>query len=138
MEAAWSIDVLVVDDDEADTCLIMDVLRRHPRIGEAVSIACPDEALFLLAQGWRRPNLILLDVHMPKVNGFKFMEALREIPRLRDTAVVLLTTSRHARDVEAAAKSQARQYIVKPDDYEELAGKLDGVIKQALTGVWNR
>jgi CheY-like chemotaxis protein len=98
----------------------------------------PDVALFQLAQGWLRPNLILLDIHMPKLDGFTFLEALREIPRMQDTPVVLLTTSRHARDVELARERDVCSYVVKPDSYEELRARINSVVNQALTGRWSR
>jgi CheY-like chemotaxis protein len=134
----WSVDVLVVDDDPADTSLILEVLYHHPRVSVCRAMDAPDEALYQLAQGWLRPNLILLDIHMPKVNGFTFIEALREIPRMDIVPVVLLTTSRHQRDVETARASDVCSYVVKPDTFQELKARLNGVIKQTLTGGWNR
>jgi PleD family two-component response regulator len=134
----WSLEVLVVDDDAADTSLILEVLRGHPRINSSKALDAPDVALFQLAQGWLRPNLILLDIHMPKLDGFTFLEALREIPRMQDTPVVLLTTSRHARDVELARERDVCSYVVKPDSYEELRARINSVVNQALTGRWSR
>jgi CheY-like chemotaxis protein len=133
VEALWSIDVLVVDDDAADTSLIMEILRDHHRVGVAIASDEPEAALFQLAQGWARPGLILLDIHMPRVNGFVFLEALREIPRFKDTPVVFLTTSGHTRDVENARKTSATSYVVKPDTYDGLRERINAVIKQALT-----
>ncbi|MEJ0058741.1 MAG: response regulator [Terricaulis sp.] len=134
----WNIEVLLVEDDEADRCLIFDVLKRHPHVSTAHATDAPDKVLFDLANGYVRPGLILLDIHMPKLSGFKFLEALRGIPAMRDTPVVLLTTSRLARDVEEARISSASLYVVKPDTYEELQARLDGVIEQAITGAWTR
>jgi CheY-like chemotaxis protein len=134
----WSIEVLVVDDDAADTSLILEALRGHPRINSCKALDAPDVALFQLAQGWLRPNLILLDIHMPKLDGFTFLEALRDIPRMQNTPVVMLTTSRHARDVELARERDVCSYVVKPDSYEELRTRIYSVVKQALTGRWSR
>jgi CheY-like chemotaxis protein len=138
IERRWSIEVLLVEDDEADRCLILDVLKRHPHIGGAHAADAPDKVLFELAAGDFRPDLILLDIHMPRVNGFKFLKALRLIPAMRETPVVLLTTSRLARDVEEARARNATLYVVKPDTYEDLQARLDGVIQQAITGAWSR
>jgi CheY-like chemotaxis protein len=138
VERRWSIEVLLVEDDEADRCLILDVLKRHPHVGAAHATDAPDQILFDLAAGQYRPSLILLDIHMPKLSGFRFLEALRRIPAMRDTPVVLLTTSRLARDVEEARASSVCLYVVKPDTYEDLQARLDGVIQQAITGAWSR
>jgi CheY-like chemotaxis protein len=133
---AWSINVFAVEDDEADASLMLDVLRRHPNVSSATVFDEPDEALFQLASGRFKPDLILVDIMMPKVNGFKFLEALCEIPFLRDTPAVMLTTSRFAKDVERARESIACAYIVKPDSYEELKQRLDHAVSRAIDGKW--
>jgi CheY-like chemotaxis protein len=132
-----SIRVLLVEDDPADANMVMDVLQRHPNVGAATLFQAPDEALFQLAAGSYLPDLILLDIRMPKVNGFTFMEALARIPGARDTPVVILTTSRFMRDMEKARAHQARGYIVKPDCYRDLKSELDGAVKQAISGQWS-
>lgn len=134
----WSIDILLVEDDEADRTLILDVLKRNQHVGNVHAIDAPDAALRELAHGRARPNLILLDIHMPKLNGFKFLEALRRIPAMRDTPVVLLTTSRLTRDVEQARDSTVSLYVVKPDTYTELQTRLDAVVRQAISGAWSK
>lgn len=134
----WAIDVLLVEDDEADRALILDVLKRNADVRSVQATDAPDKILFDLATGRCRPDLILLDIHMPKVNGFRFLEALRNVPAMRATPVVLLTTSRLARDVAEARASSAALYVVKPDTYEELQARLGGVVKQAVSGVWSK
>jgi DNA-binding response OmpR family regulator len=134
----WSIEILLVEDDAADASLILDVLKRHPNVKRAVGADAPDQALFDLASGRLRPNLILLDILMPKLNGFRFLEGLRGIAEMQDVPVVMLTTSRLAKDVERARDAAVCGYIVKPDSYDELRARLDRVIKQAITGAWSR
>jgi CheY-like chemotaxis protein len=134
----WSIDILLVEDDAADASLILDVLKRHPSVKSALAIEAPDRALFDLAAGRLRPNLILLDILMPKLNGFRFIEGLRGIAGMQDVPVVLLTTSRLAKDVAQAKDAAVCGYIVKPDSVDELRTRLDRVIKQAISGVWSK
>ena len=137
-ERLWSVDVLVVEDDAADASLIESALRRDTRVRNIQVSDAPDDVLFELATGKVRPNLILLDIHMPRLNGFKFLEALRRVPALADTPVVFLTTSRLSRDVQQARMTSVNTYIVKPDTFAELKARLASVVEQTLTGVWSR
>jgi CheY-like chemotaxis protein len=74
---------------------------------------------------------------MPKVTGFKFLAALRQIPKMQDTPVALLTTSGYASDVETARTTDVCSYLVKPGSYQELQLRIDGLVKQTLKGSWS-
>lgn len=134
----WSINVLLVEDDEADTEIILNVLKRHPSVSSTHSSNQPVALLGQLTMGQLRPDLILLDIHMPRVDGFKFLEALREIPAMLSVPVVFLTTSGLVEDARRAAQTTAASYIIKPDTYQELQTRLDGAIKRAVAGLWGR
>lgn len=133
----WAIEVLVIEDDEADRSLITNVVKQHPNVSAMYATDAADQALIDLARGRLHPNLILLDIQMPRLNGFKFLEAMRLIPAMRDTSVVVLTTSRLDCDVQESCTSGVNLYIVKPDSYEELKTRLSAVVTQARTGVWD-
>ncbi|HLK26251.1 MAG TPA: response regulator [Caulobacteraceae bacterium] len=135
---AWCINVLVVEDDLADASLIMDVLKRHPSVAYAQATDAPELALRQLASGHLSPDLILLDIRMPRLDGFEFLDRLRRIPAMLDTPVAFLTTSAFAGDVLEAKHSSACSYVVKPETYEELKERLGKVIKTALSGAWSR
>jgi len=134
----WSINVLLVEDDEADTEIILNVLKRHPQVSSTLACNQPVALLGQLTMGRLRPDLILLDIHMPRVDGFKFLEALREIPAMVSVPVVFLTTSALSDDARRAAQSTAASYIIKPDTYQELHTRLDDAIKRAISGLWGR
>lgn len=136
IEFAWSLDVMVVEDDAADTSLILDVLRRNTGVRQVWSFEDPEAALLSLTQKRVQPDLILLDIRMPKLSGFGFIEKLRQIPAFYDTQVVLVTTSRLARDVERATRSAVTGYLVKPDSYDELRKRIDGTVSKALKRAW--
>jgi two-component system chemotaxis response regulator CheY len=137
-QGVWSINVLVVEDDAADTSLILKVLRRHPNVTTASASDAPDLVLQQLSEGHLLPDLILLDIHMPRLDGFSFLEALRQIPAMAAIPVVFLTTSGLGKDVVVARNSSASSYLIKPDSYAELQTRLDGVIKRAVSGVWSK
>lgn len=132
--SSWVIQVLLVDDNEADAAIAHSILRRHPDVGSVVIMTSAEEALSKLAAGRLAPHLILLDIQMPRMDGFKFIEALDHIPDARDTPVVMLTTSRFERDVAEARRVRANGYIVKPDTIEEYRTRLDTVIKLVKSG----
>jgi CheY-like chemotaxis protein len=134
----WSLNVLVIDDDAADTSLILNVLKRHPQVASARATDAPEFALRELEMGRLKPDLILLDIHMPRVDGFTFLRNLRDIPEMTDLPVVFLTTSCLASDVNRTARSTASQYLVKPDSFLELQSCLNGVLRRAAAGRWNR
>ena len=133
----WSINVLVVDDDAADASLILNVLERHPDVAAVHAMDRPDVALNLLASGALEPDLILLDIQMPRIDGFRFVERLRFIPAMAETPVVFLTTSRLASNVEAARDASVACYVVKPDTFADLRARLDVIIKRIKSGAWS-
>ncbi|MDB5470523.1 MAG: domain/GGDEF domain protein [Caulobacter sp.] len=130
----WSVNILLVEDDAADTSLILDVLKRHPKVSAAQASDHPELALTQIAAGRWEPNLVLLDIHMPRIDGFAFLERLRLIPAMASVPVVFLTTSCLARDAVKAQQGSAASYIIKPNTYAELQARLDTVIKRAVFG----
>jgi len=135
--ARWSINVLVVEDDPADANLIVNVLERHSDVAAVHVMDRPDIALRLLANGALQPDLALVDIQMPRMNGFRFVERLRLIPAMADVPVAFLTTSRLASDVEAAKEASVGCYVVKPDSLADLRARLDVVIKRIKSGAWS-
>jgi CheY-like chemotaxis protein len=134
----WSLNVLLVDDDAADTELILNVLKRHPHVSTALATDSPAFALRQLQSGRQmRPDLVLLDISMPRLDGFGFLEALRRIPAMASVPVVFLTSSCRLTDVERTRETSALLYVVKPDNYLELQSRLNGVLRRASMGRWS-
>jgi CheY-like chemotaxis protein len=132
--SVWRANILVVEDDAADTRLILRALKANPDVAEVVTRNLPGRALLELAAGRFRPTIIFLDIRMPRIDGFRFLDALRVIPSMSDVPVVFLTTSALSSDVARASDRAANGYIVKPDSFEELKERLDGVIQQVVSG----
>jgi DNA-binding response OmpR family regulator len=131
---ASQINVLLVEDDAADTRLIQTALKRNADVGEVVARNLPGRALLELAAGRLNPNLILLDIVMPRLDGFQFLEVLRRLPAMSDIPVAFLTTSSSTRDMKRAGETSAFDYIVKPESFEELETRIDAVIKKTANG----
>lgn len=71
-----------------------------------------------------RPDLILMDVVMPHMDGFEACRALRQRPEMRATPIIMLTTRGEGRNVQAGYESGCNDYITKPIDSVELLAKL--------------
>jgi DNA-binding response OmpR family regulator len=132
------LDVLLVEDDAADARLIQTALKRHPDIGNVAARNLPGRALLELSAGRLQPDLVLLDIIMPRLDGFQFLEVMRRVPAMANVPVVFLTTSAATRDIEKANDNAAFGYIVKPDSYEELEARIGAVIRQAVNGLNGR
>src|SRR5580704_14642906 len=132
---ARKLNVLLVDDDPADTRLILDALARHPRVGAVRSVAEPVLALRQLLAGYKQPDLVLLDIHMPRIDGFAFLEGLRRIGGMVTAPVVILSTSGSEKDLLAYRSSSASMYVVKPDTFGELQTRIDGIVERTTSGV---
>jgi CheY-like chemotaxis protein len=128
----WRVNVLVVDDDPADTQLIARALRNNTDVREVVTCNSPTKALLDLEAGRVQPTIVLLDIRMPQIDGFQFLDSLRMIPAMADVPVVFLTTSALWRDVRQANDCVISGYVVKPDSYDALKTRLDAIVAKVV------
>lgn len=111
---------LIVEDDEVDLMAIQRAFKQK-RIGNDCVIARDGiEALALLRgensrPAISRPYIVLLDLNMPRMNGFEFLKAIRGDERLRTSVVFVLTTSNSDEDRARAYLSNIAGFIVKAD-----------------------
>ncbi|MFF4449775.1 response regulator [Streptomyces sp. NPDC001502] len=112
-------DVLLVEDDAADAMLIEEALsERGTR--NLVQVTDGLAALeHLRAPGTVRPDLIVLDLNMPRMNGRDLLRVLKSDETLQTIPVVVLTTSSAPDDVVGAYSSHANAYVTKPVNLEE-------------------
>jgi two-component system response regulator len=75
-----------------------------------------------------RPDLILLDLHMPRMNGFEVMEAISRDEALRAIAVVVLTTSGERQEVQRLYQLGCRSYLVKPVDFDVFSAAIGQLV----------
>ncbi len=111
--------VLIVDDEQHIRLLIEQTLEELEDDGvQLLTARDGEEALGVV--GAQRPDLVFLDVMMPKKNGFEVCEAIRRDPALGGTKVVLLTAKGQAVDRERGMAVGADRYLTKPFDPDEL------------------
>ncbi|HEX8393366.1 MAG TPA: response regulator [Longimicrobium sp.] len=112
--------VLLVDDSATTHMWIKMILSKTAY--ELISARDGEEGVrTALAE---RPDLILMDVVMPRMNGFEATRALRERNELRDTPIIMVTTRSEAKNVEEGYESGCSDYITKPIDGIELVAKV--------------
>lgn len=128
------LNVLVVDDDHDDVELICSVLRLHLAVADYRCAWDGEEALKLLETGDYRPDIIILDLNMPRLGGLEVLPRVRGLESCAGASVVVLTTSGRASDVHDAVRGSADGYIIKPDTARELQERLDSVIDSVVHG----
>ncbi|MDK1019974.1 MAG: response regulator [Actinomycetota bacterium] len=120
--SATRVEILIVDDNRQDVELFVDALRRHLP-GLTVRVARDGaEAIKILADlpASALPRVILLDLKMPKVDGFEVLRRVKGDAKTRSIPVVVLTSSALESDVQRAYSLGANSYVVKPIGFDEL------------------
>jgi CheY-like chemotaxis protein len=132
--------ILIVDDDDTSTFLTKSLLEDLQVSTHIATAANGKEALdyidshcleankkALADQGSFCPQLILLDINMPVMNGFEFLEACRQKHcfKAHDVKVVMLTSSASAKDLQQAQAYQVHEYMVKPFTEEKIRKLID-------------
>jgi CheY-like chemotaxis protein len=109
--------LLLVDDDELEAIIVRRTLRKLGVCNELVHKIDGDEALdYLLGDALQLPCAILLDLNMPRMDGFEFLYYLKANPKLRDIPVLMVTTSASEADKKISFELGAENYIVKTLD----------------------
>jgi two-component system response regulator len=119
--------ILLVEDNPDDEALTLLALRKNDIPNEVVVAHDGAEALdYLFGTGaWagrdtrRQPQLVLLDLKLPRVDGLEVLRRLRGDERTRRQPVVVLTTSKEERDVAQSYECGANSYIRKPVSFDE-------------------
>ncbi len=117
--------ILIAEDDEGHFSLIKKNLMRGGIDNEIVRFCDGQETLDFLFAGDgkgvldRRAYLLILDIRMPKVDGVKVLERVRQDERLRRIPVIILTTTDDPAEVERCHRIGCSIYIVKPVEYDD-------------------
>lgn len=116
--------LLVVEDNPADAELVRESLTETGRTFELAIVQNGEDALAYVRRQGRfaaaaRPDLILLDLNLPKVDGRQVLKELKEDPVLRVIPIVVLTSSDAAADVQQAYAMHANSYVKKYLDLDE-------------------
>lgn len=118
--------ILIVEDDGEFRKLLEAILED----GGYRVVAAPDGAAGLEAARAERPDLILMDVEMPRMDGYAAVKALRADPEIGGIPVILVTVHSKMHQVVEGLKAGADDHITKPFDPAEVLARIEGVFRQ--------
>ena len=122
------LDVLLIEDNMIEIMKMnrtVSLLELKHNITEAKTA---EEALVILETKKNLPDLILLDLNMPKINGIEFLSILKNNDDLKHIPTVILTTSDNQKDLEECYRIGVSGYILKPLKHEDYVNKIETVL----------
>jgi chemotaxis family two-component system response regulator Rcp1 len=130
------IEILLVEDNAGDVRLTQEVLKEAKVINHLSVVVDGVEAVAYVRREGKyadaaAPDLILLDLNLPRKDGREVLTEIKSDPALKHIPVVVLTTSQAERDIMAAYNAHANCYIVKPVDLNQFFE-----VVQAIEGFW--
>jgi chemotaxis family two-component system response regulator Rcp1 len=133
-------EILLIEDDLEDAGMTIEALRKGDVPCRISLVRDGEEAMeFVLRQGkFRRtpqPDLILLDLNLPKKSGREVLAELKADQRLANVPVVVLTSSRTHQQILQAEKLHVQNYLIKPIDLEHFNGVVKSLRKYMLSDV---
>lgn len=118
---------ILVTDDEPN---IVQTLKDRLEMNEYKVFTAGNGKEGLEAAIQNSPDIILLDVIMPVMDGHEMLEALRKHPKGKDCAVIMLTARSQMQDISRANACGIEDYIIKPFDLSELLEKIENIIEK--------
>jgi CheY-like chemotaxis protein len=117
------IEVLLVEDDPGDVLMTQEAFEEHKVRNNLAVVNDGAEALAYLRQEGQyadaaRPDLVLLDLNLPRRDGREVLAEIKSDPELRQIPVVVLTTSQADEDIARSYQLHANAYVTKPVDFE--------------------
>jgi CheY-like chemotaxis protein len=111
--------VLIVDDDDGDALIMQTCLHDNDNKVEILRAYDGGDALAILQEEDEAPDLVLLDLNMPGIDGHAALKEIRRLPDHETTPVVVFTTSSARRDILMAYQNRANAYVQKPGNLAE-------------------
>jgi CheY-like chemotaxis protein len=121
-----------VEDNPADVLFVREALKHQGIAFSLEHYASGDDALKALAAMQAAPDLILLDINLPRVSGFELLKMVRNHTVLGNIPVAIITSSVAGGDKATGEQLGADAYIIKPSDYEEFMSGVGGEIARLL------
>jgi len=126
---ARSLNILLIEDDAIEVMKfnrVLSTLKMNHKIIEANN---GEEALTILKEKEIIPDIIILDLNMPKINGIEFLRILKNDDYLKYIPAIILTTSNNHRDVMECYKIGIAGYVLKPLKYEDYVDRMQKLLE---------
>jgi CheY-like chemotaxis protein len=124
------IEILLADDDNTDRLLFRDALEELPISAHLTTVEDGEQVIEVLSvKGKKLPDVLFLDLNMPRRNGFASLGIIKRNSQLQDLPVVIFTTASDRDTIKNVFRDAAHYFIRKPDDFSHLKR----VIYEALT-----
>jgi chemotaxis family two-component system response regulator Rcp1 len=125
-------ELLLVEDNPGDVRLTMEALKEAKVINNLNVVRDGEEAMAVLRRQGKyadapRPDLVLLDLNLPKKGGLEVLAEIKQDPDLKQIPVVVLTTSQAEQDILRTYELHANCYIVKPVDLNQFVSVVQSV-----------
>jgi two-component system response regulator len=134
-----NVEILVVDDSDNDAALTLDSLRNAAPDVTLLRLTDGEQALHFLCatDGFAGrpiglPKLVLLDLHMPGIDGIEVVQALRARPEMQELSVVLWTSSSNPLSIERALQAGASAYRIKPSSLDAYRAEINLIAQRWL------
>jgi CheY-like chemotaxis protein len=118
------LELLLIEDSPGDILLIRQVLSREPFPISIHAAVDGKQATEILAAGQFKPDLLILDLSLPRLSGLSFLE--RTHP---DAPVVVFTSSSNPQDRKRSLELGAKEFVQKPSDLHEYAGAVSRIVR---------
>ena len=120
-----------VEDNETNVEVMRGILAQRPQVEMQVSVTGLDGLAAIRA---RRPDLILLDMHLPDISGMELLRHLKQDPHTGGIPIIVVSADALAQQIEAAFEAGCTHYLTKPVNVAELLGMLDDLLERMDTG----
>lgn len=121
---ARNLKVLLIEDDTIEVMKMHRALSTFEEKHTIIEADNGEKALSILEKRDQLPDIILLDLNMPKINGIEFLTILKNDDSLKYIPTIILTTSNNQRDLLACYNLGIAGYVLKPLKYEEYVDKI--------------
>lgn len=127
--------IMIVDDDEDDIDFFCEVINEIDGSYTCVTAANGEEALQKLRKGKTQlPDLIFLDLNMPRMNGKVCLQQIKKDSALQNIPVIIYTTSSHRQDKEETLQHGAAHFMTKPPTFDRMKTEIMEALQMVYTG----
>jgi CheY-like chemotaxis protein len=120
--------ILLIEDDTIEVMKLNRTIKSLQLNHEIIEANNGEDALKILEKKDRLPDIILLDLNMPKMNGIEFLSILKNDENLRFIPCIILTTSNNHNDLLQCFKIGIAGYVLKPLKYDDYVSKIEKIL----------